>query len=426
MQAEIRSDPIKRTRVVLVRHGQSTYNAEKRHQGCSDRSTLTQKGVQMAHQTGLFLQTLNADAVYSSPLKRAYQTAQQMLMTLPNGDSLPLYTSDLLQEIDLPAWEGLPYQVVRERFADDYRHWKEQPHTFQMAAQATLELATANPQPTHDPQFRSITPPPQQRFPVLDLYGRASRFWQTMIPRHRGQTLLIVSHGGAIRALISTALGLSPSRYHQWQQSNCGVSVLNFSADGNPFAHLAQLEMMNSTIHLGETLPKLKEGRQGVRLLLLPCGENSSAQAIVQVKHLLRSVPIDFSFSSDSADSEALTQILQHHSETLQHRVLGQDFAQAWQGAISKRYPQGVALHLPSKLKSDSAVAHPSPLTTGLVIAPVPLLKCFIGQALELEPGQANHLQLRQNALSVLHYPDTNRLPILQALNFSSSRNQSI
>jgi phosphoserine phosphatase len=382
MQAEVRSGPIKRTRVVLVRHGQSTYNAEKRHQGCSDRSTLTEKGAQMAHQTGLFLHLLNIDAVYSSPLKRAYQTAQQMLMTLPNGDSLPLHTSDLLQEIDLPAWEGLPYQVVRERFADDYRHWKEQPHMFQT---------------------------------VLDLYERASRFWETVIPRHSDQTLLVVSHSGAIRALISTALNLAPNYYHQLQQSNCGVSILNFSS-WNPLAHSVQLEMMNSTVHLGEILPKLKEGRQGLRLLLLPCGESTSAQA--EQAHLLQSVSIDFVLTSNLVGCRALTeQILQPCSGVKCQLV--ENIVQDWQGAISKRYPQGVAPHIASA--TAASTANPSSLTTGLIIAPPLSLRQIIEQALELKPGQADPLQLSHNALSTLHYPNGDRLPILQALNFSSS-----
>jgi probable phosphoglycerate mutase len=423
MYSRFRTVSTGNTRVILVRHGQSTYNAEKRHQGCSDRSTLTEKGVQMAHQTGLFLHPLNIDAVYSSPLKRAYQTAQQMLMTLPNGDSLPLHTSDLLQEIDLPAWEGLPYQVVRERFADDYRHWKEQPHTFQMACPQRFNLVEAdraNLQTARSRRSGMIAPVIQRRFPVIDLYERASRFWQTVIPRHHGQTLLIVSHGGAIRALISTALDLPPSRYHQLQQSNCGVSILSFSADWNPFAYLVQLEMMNSTIHLNETLPKLKEGRQGLRLLLLPCGESNSDQTTQQIARL-QSVPIDFSLSSDLSICEALMEQFQHHNESIPYQAAGQDFAQAWERAISKRYPQGVATYLPSTATTAST-AHPL-LTTGLIVAPIALLRPLVGQALGLKSGQANHLQLSQTAISILHYPDIHPLPILQALNFSSSLN---
>ncbi|NJN56248.1 MAG: histidine phosphatase family protein [Leptolyngbyaceae cyanobacterium SL_5_9] len=419
MHSEFRSGVTGSTRVILVRHGQSTYNAEKRHQGCSDRSTLTEKGVQMAYQTGRFLQPLAIDAVYSSPLKRAYQTAQQMLMALPNGDSLPLHTSDLLQEVDLPAWEGLPYQVVRERFADDYRHWKEQPHTFQMAYPQRFNSAEAdkvNLQTAGSRRSGMIAPIIQQRFPVLDLYERASRFWQTVIPRHRGQTLLVVSHGGAIRGLISTALDLPPSHYHQLQQSNCGVSVLNFSADWNPFASLAQLEMLNSTRHLGETLPKLKEGRHGLRLLLLPCGEDNLSQT-KQVADLLQSIPIDFSLSSDSPGCKAMAdRVLQHHGGVIQHQISGQNFAQAWQGAISKRYPQGAATHLPTPI--ESTATHALQLATGLIVTSAPLLKDLIEQTVGL-PGQANHLQ-PHHGISVLHYPDPHQLPILQALNFSS------
>jgi broad specificity phosphatase PhoE len=369
----------------------------------------------MAHQTGQFLQSSTINAVYSSPLKRAYQTTQQMLMTLPNGDSLPLHTSDLLQEVDLPAWEGLPYQVVRERFADDYRHWKEQPHTFQMASQTAQELATAEQQSYRFQRFRSLSSLTQRRFPVLDLYERASRFWQTVIPRYRGQILLVVSHGGAIRALISTALNLAPNYYHQLQQSNCGISVLNFSPDWNPFTQPAQLEMMNGTAHLGETLPKLKEGRHGLRLLLLPClGDYSEASRLdvsshnksaEQIAHQLQSAPIDFSLTSNLPNCMAMVnQVLQPHQEVVQLQVARQDFTQVWQGAIASQ--------------SFSPATADQSLTTGLVVAPAALVRHIAGQALKLKPGQINYLQFTPNSLSVLHSPNANHSSILQALNF--------
>ena len=63
------------TRVILVRHGQSSYNIEGRIQGRLDASVLTQTGKNTARQVGEALQSLKFDAIYSSPLQRAKQTA---------------------------------------------------------------------------------------------------------------------------------------------------------------------------------------------------------------------------------------------------------------------------------------------------------------------------------------------------------------
>jgi phosphohistidine phosphatase SixA len=63
------------TRVILVRHGQSTYNLKKLIQGQIDVSTLTDLGVAQARQVGETLKAIAFDAIYASPLKRAFQTA---------------------------------------------------------------------------------------------------------------------------------------------------------------------------------------------------------------------------------------------------------------------------------------------------------------------------------------------------------------
>ncbi|MEL7246110.1 MAG: histidine phosphatase family protein, partial [Cyanobacteria bacterium J06573_2] len=62
------------TRVILVRHGRSTYNEQQRYQGCCDESVLTEKGKLQALKTGLALSQIRFDAVYVSPLKRTQET----------------------------------------------------------------------------------------------------------------------------------------------------------------------------------------------------------------------------------------------------------------------------------------------------------------------------------------------------------------
>ncbi|NEO48878.1 MAG: histidine phosphatase family protein, partial [Moorea sp. SIO4A3] len=71
------------TRVVIVRHGQSTYNIQQIIQGRSDQSVLTDKGRADAQKVGTALSSLSFDAIYCSPLQRAKQTAEIILSYLP-------------------------------------------------------------------------------------------------------------------------------------------------------------------------------------------------------------------------------------------------------------------------------------------------------------------------------------------------------
>lgn len=117
------------TRVVIVRHGQSSYNTERRIQGRSDASTLTAKGYSDALKVGEVLSHLNFAAVYTSPLQRAKKTAEVICDRLSTSAAQP---QDNLREIDLPLWEGMLLQEVRDQFSEDYRCWHQQPHQLLM------------------------------------------------------------------------------------------------------------------------------------------------------------------------------------------------------------------------------------------------------------------------------------------------------
>ncbi|MEO1692897.1 MAG: phosphoglycerate mutase family protein, partial [Cyanobacteria bacterium J06631_6] len=76
------------TRVIIVRHGQSTYNAQKIVQGRCDKSVLTDKGISDAQQVGKALGDLKIDAFYCSPLQRAHQTAKIIHQHLSDAPAL--------------------------------------------------------------------------------------------------------------------------------------------------------------------------------------------------------------------------------------------------------------------------------------------------------------------------------------------------
>ncbi len=368
----------KGTRVVLVRHGQSSYNARGLYQGCSDRSLLTETGYADARKTGEFLKEIKFDAIYSSSLARSQATAKEILSTIsPQANPDSINFTCLLRETDLSAWEGLAFQYVRENFSQDYRNWKQRPHEFCMVDEKTH----------------------QALYPALDLYKRVRQFWQEVLPRHVGQTLLIVAHGGTNRALISTALGIPCDRYHCIQQSNCGVSVLHFP-DGS--LESGRLEAMNLTTHVGERLPTLSSSSSSLRLFLLPL-ETTPPKNIELLKQLLQTTNINIGIIEDNQTAqETAKNILRTHPETSQLRVLQKDFPEAWRQGLNTR---------------NSA----STFITGLVVGDTNIIKRLLSQVLGMNLASRQKLELDPNTISCFYYPIGEYLPILQGMNLSGT-----
>ncbi|WNZ43796.1 histidine phosphatase family protein [Leptolyngbya boryana CZ1] len=373
------------TRVILVRHGQSTYNLEKRYQGCCDDSVLTARGLEMATQTGELLRNTEIHAVYSSPLKRTRQSAIAILNALEL--ELELNSHENLKEIEMPAWEGLTFQHVRQNLAEDYQCWKERPHEFQMQRTMAYESNQSG-------SVTTLTQSESHCFPVLELYAQAHYFWKEVLPRHLDETILIVSHGGTIRALIGTAIGIGCESFHTLQQSNCGISVLDFPQG---LQQPAQLKAMNVTQHLGEAIPKLKEGKLGLRLLLASAQDQNSIHQLVQ---LLEPIKLDLYLNCESDDVLAQA-LLKHHSESTVHLKSAQcDFFDIWH----------------QKLQANSNRAES--LTTALAIVQPEAIRRVLAQTLTV-PYNPAIFSLKPGTLSILHYPVHHR-PVLQALNFSN------
>ncbi|MBD2018250.1 histidine phosphatase family protein [Microcoleus sp. FACHB-53] len=432
------------TRVIIVRHGQSSYNALKMIQGRCDESVLTEKGTADAHQVGAALSSLRFDAVYSSPLQRAKKTAEVILPYLQGSPELLTPTS--LLEIDLPLWEKLHKEAVKDKFSEDYRCWKERPHEFCM----TLPNSEGT----------------KEHFPVLALYEQAKQFWQEILPRHPGGTILIVAHNGINRCLLTSALGISPALYHSIQQSNCGINVLNFVGG---WGELVQLESLNQTSHMGDALPTPREGNRGLRLLLVrhgetewnrvarfqggidvPLNENGRKQA-QQAAEFLKDVPIDFAISSPMLrPKETAELILKNHPNIkleLQEKLKEINHG-LWEGKLESEIKQEYAdlLHqwqiAPETVQMpegenlqqvwDRAIAcweaiiaaagvSDTELKTGLVVAHDAINKVILCHVLGLSPASIWSIKQGNGAVTVIDYPHgLEKPPILQAMNITT------
>ena len=236
-------------RIVLVRHGLSSFNVEKRIQGRDDRSTLTETGQEQARRTGQALEGLTLDAVYSSPLRRAAETTRLLLQTQGSGTAVQ-FDDDLL-EIDLNPWTGLTPVDLAERDPAGQTLWHQAPEQLQLSR-----------------------PDGTNYSPLGELFEQAARFVGKLVERHGGtdQTGLVVSHNAILRVLLLQLVGLPIDHFRRLRIDNTSVSVLNLlsppAGSSRPFA--VQIESLNGVSHLGSPLPGQGAGS---RVLLVRHGE---------------------------------------------------------------------------------------------------------------------------------------------------------
>ena len=428
------------TRVIIVRHGQSTYNAKKMIQGRCDESVLTEKGVADAKAVGNALKEVKIDAFYCSPLQRAKQTAETIDSCLNNAAKLE--PTDNLIEVDLPLWEKLRKDEVRTKYADDYLAWKQQPHEFKMV----LDDGT-------------------EHYPVLSLYEQAKQFWQSAIAQHQGKTLLIVAHNGINRCLIMSAVGIAPDRYHSIQQSNCCINILNFSGG---LEDPVQIESLNQTSHLGIPLPSTRNPHKGPRLLLvrhgetqwnkesrfqgirdIPLNENGKVQG-GKARDFLKDVSLDFAVTSSmSRPKETAEIILENHPDVALETTpeLIEICHGLWEGKLEseieagfpgmlqqwKDAPETVQMPEGENLQQvwDRAIAawqkiveqysnSERPLT-GIVVAHDAINKVIVCYLLGLKPENFWNIKQGNGAVTVIDYPQgASGKPVLQAINLTS------
>ena len=201
------------TRLLLTRHGQSTWNAEGRFQGWAD-PPLSETGLDQARKLA---QRLAADgytlaAIYSSPLLRAKQTAEQVGQAF----GLPVQTDERLKEIDVGQITGLTGSEVEQRFPE----W--------WAARRVSQEWMPPPEGEDRNSFAS----------------RAAAVMAHIVANHSEQTVAVVSHGGILGAYLIHALEMSIHRSSPFQFDNASLSIAQVGE------RRIRLLRLNDTAHL--------------------------------------------------------------------------------------------------------------------------------------------------------------------------------
>lgn len=168
------------TTIFLARHGESDWNVEKRFQGHSDRP-LTERGRDQAHALADLVGSEKIDAVYTSPLSRARETAE--IVAARAG--LEAVALPELREVDTGSWSGLSRADVEARFPEGFARWRsggsgwENGETYEEMAERVIGA------------LRKIA------------------------EDHPDGRVLVISHGGPIRAIHAAAEGLAIKDYRR-------------------------------------------------------------------------------------------------------------------------------------------------------------------------------------------------------------------
>lgn len=186
------------TTILIARHGQSDWNQEKRWQGHADRP-LTERGREQAQALAHRLAHIELDAVYSSDLQRARDTA----VVVAEIQELELRQLPELREVDVGSWSGLTRAEAEERFPEGFARWRDgypgwkDGETYEAMTDRVLEAVDG------------------------------------IAAEHEGGRILVVSHGGPIRAMHAAALGLDVHAYRRLRpvEPNARLSAV-CSVDG--------------------------------------------------------------------------------------------------------------------------------------------------------------------------------------------------
>ncbi len=207
---------IEPTRVFLLRHGQTDWNAQHRLQGHID-IPLNAAGLLQAEQLGAALAGEDIVAIYSSDLLRALATAQPLARRL----GLPVQADAALRERSFGLLEGLSYTEVDEQFPDDARGWRDRVPDFQPGGGESLN------------QF----------------YARALAAVTRLAAPHAGQDIAVVAHGGVLDCLYRAAAGIGVQAPRTWQLGNASINRLLYTGSGfmlvgwNDHGHLAEAQV---------------------------------------------------------------------------------------------------------------------------------------------------------------------------------------
>ena len=198
-------------RLILVRHGETMWNRENRILGHTDIE-LSEKGRKQAKRLGVALKDEDVTAIYSSSLRRARETADE----IARYHHLEVIPEDAFMELDAGELDGLTFEEVMKRYGEFLKEWANNASSLKI------------------PGGESIA----------EVQRRAWSAVSKLVDIHANETVIVVSHSLAIQSMINKALEMNLSNLRRLRLDLASISILNFGKSG------ISLLLYNYTCHL--------------------------------------------------------------------------------------------------------------------------------------------------------------------------------
>ena len=183
--------------IVLVRHGATDWNLQGRCQGSTDRD-LSDVGIRQADQIAELLSEQEINAIYSSSLRRAQQTAER----ISQPHKLPVLIEEDVRELDHGELEGLTFNEIKANYADFLVRWRSEP--------------------------AEICVPGGER--LADVAERAWNGLNQIVQRHvDAERILVVSHNFPILGIVCRVSGTHLNEYRTFHLDPCGITRLKYN-----------------------------------------------------------------------------------------------------------------------------------------------------------------------------------------------------
>jgi broad specificity phosphatase PhoE len=186
--------------VYLLRHGETFWNADGNRYCGATNIGLTEKGISQAHVAAGLLQHIHFDAVYTSPLQRAHNTAK-----IASGDYPSISVEKRLTEAAFGEWEGKTREEFIAENPDLWEDWAKEPD--HIRAGGTGETA-------------------------MEVVTRVDDFFREILKKHTNGTILVVAHNAVNRFYMAYKLGMPLKNYRQIVQENSSVTLFSLDATG--------------------------------------------------------------------------------------------------------------------------------------------------------------------------------------------------
>jgi broad specificity phosphatase PhoE len=185
------------TTIILIRHGETEWNREEIFRGRADIE-LNETGLKQARLLAQCLADEKMNVIYSSPLKRAFKTAEM----IARYHDIDVSVASELIDFDYGEWQGLSHDVVKRRYSSLYNKWLKNPQEVKMPAGESLN----------------------------DVRSRTLRLVDQVVAGHQGLVAL-VSHRVTNKVLICALLGLDNAYFWNIRLDTCGITIFTREDD---------------------------------------------------------------------------------------------------------------------------------------------------------------------------------------------------